>query len=103
MKNLVQVGGVLVASVLLANCSGEGPGGCSGIDLNVQPYGPPTNVHLFVRNNSDEPKIVNIDVLDPEGNVTDRSVISAPANGVGEDRSGTYLPQGHEVVIGSCE
>lgn len=103
MKTLLKAGSLLIASTLLVNCSGDAPSGCSGIDLDVQPYGLPTNVHLYVRNSSDEPRLVRLEVVDQEGNVTDRAVVSAPAGGIGEDKSGTYLPQGHEVVISSCE
>lgn len=103
MKNLLKVSGLLIASTLMANCSSDAPGGCSGIDLDVQPYGLPTNVHIYVRNSSDEPRLVRLDVVDPDGNVTDRAVVNAPAGGIGEDKSGTYLAQGHEVVISSCE
>lgn len=103
MKTILKASGLLIASTLMASCSGGATGSCSGIELDVQPYGLPTNVHLYVKNSSDEPRLVRLDVVDPDGNVTDRAVVSVPAGGIGEDKSGTYLPQGHEVVISSCE
>jgi hypothetical protein len=100
MRFLVRTAAVIASAGMLAACGDGGP--CGGIDLKVEPYAMPTNVHLYVTNDTDEPKIVRVNVVSPEGRVVDSSTISAPANGIGEDKSGTYRPSGHEVVIASC-
>lgn len=107
MKNLVRLFSVLAVSSILASCgessNSSGVEGCNGIDLRVEPYGVATNFHLYVKNTSDEPKIVTVYVMGADGKVEDSSIINAPANGIGEDKRGTYIPSGYNAVIKSCK
>ena len=100
MNSLVRIALTIAVTGMLASCGDDGP--CGGIELKVEPYAMPTNVHLYITNNSDQPKIVRVNIVSPEGRVVDSSTISVPGNGIGEDKSGTYLPPGHEAVIASC-
>jgi len=106
MKNLVRLSSVMAVSVMLTSCgegnSGSGVEGCEGIDLRVEQYRVAKNVHLYVKNSTDEPMLVDVRVVSNDGKVADRSLIQAPANGIGEDKSGTYVPRDHEVIIVGC-
>ena len=107
MKNLVRLSSVMAVSVMLASrgesSNSSGVEGCGGIDLSVEPYGVATNFHLYVKNTSDEPKVVTVYVMGADGKVQNSSIIKAPANGIGEDKRGTYMPRGYEAVIKSCK
>ena len=103
MMRFVSFSGCMAAaSLFLSACSNATGGACSGIDLTVEPYGLQTNVWLYVKNASNEPKLVKLSVLDKDGAEIDSRTVSAPAKGLGKDTTGTYLPGGGNVVVKSC-
>lgn len=116
MKTLLKASGLLIASTLMVNCSGDAPGGCSAVDLNILVQsGMLTNeVSARIVNNSDEARRVKVFAADPSGNSSTIGPVTIAPKGTFTQRLGPLMKSygssqvelesnGSRFEIASCE